>query len=770
MLLLIAAARADAAGRVIYVDADAVGPSDGTSWAAGYRSLQDALADAQRGDEIWVASGIYRPDQGADRVPGDRTAAFQLADGVAVKGGYAGFGEPDPDARDIGLYQTILSGDLNRDDGPGFAGNSENSYHVATGSGTGATALMDGFTITGGNANDRYPNNRGGGMYNSAGNPTVTNCTFVGSVAGAGGGIANDDGGSPRLTECLITENRAESGGGGMSNADSGSVLNNCTFSRNSARTGGGMSNLSGSSPTITGCRFSGNLAYDYGGGIYSTSSSPVITNCTFTGNRTRNGNALAFYGLRSTIELTNCILWDGGSEIKNYNSSTITVSYSNVQGGWPGDGNIDADPLFADSGYWDLNGTPEDASDDFWVDGDYHLQSRIGRWDPDAQTWVQDQVSSPCIDAGDPVSPVGYEPFPGGGRINMGVYGGTQQASLSPDEADSAGVLAQASNPGPADQAVDVRLFPKLSWTGDPGSVVYHVYFGTDVQPPFAGSDVLPEFSPGGLAPYTMYYWRVDELDRQARKTIGQIWTFVVGPPALEAYDPYPLDGAAMVSPDPILSWTPGFNSISHEVYFGTTNPPPFIRNQTETEFDPGLLEKGVMYYWRIGEISTAGTAIGPVWTFTTGPVPNPSPKGRTCFTGETGVWLDGVLVPISKAMRGGRVGRAAGDLLSSLPCLGEVDTVQLHAGTFTCCDVLLESGNRISVVENHYFLADSGQWISLQDLKEGMRLQTAKGPIAITAVVKRATPYAGEVYNLKVNGSHRYLVGQDAIIVRDY
>jgi hypothetical protein len=93
------------------------------------------------------------------------------------------------------------------------------------------------------------------------------------------------------------------------------------------------------------------------------------------------------------------------------------TVTYSDIQGFATNDGNIDADPLFADP-----------------VTGDYHLKSQAGRWDPASQMWVQDQVNSPCIDGGDPNSTVGLEPEPNGSVINMGAYGGTDQASKSED------------------------------------------------------------------------------------------------------------------------------------------------------------------------------------------------------------------------------------------------------------------------------------------------------------------------------------------------
>jgi hypothetical protein len=293
-------------------------------------------------------------------------------------------------------------------------------------------------------------------------------------------------------------------------------------------------------------------------------------------------------------------------------------------------------------------------------------------------------------------------------------------------------------------------------------------VYFGTDVRPPFADSSAQPEFAPGRLAPYTTYYWRVDELDNQGRKTVGAVWTFVTGPPPPEAYDPYPVDGATGVRLDATLSWVPGLNSTSHDVYFGPTDPPPFVRNQTETQFDPGPLDSDTTYYWRIDEISTAGTAAGQVWTFVTGP--SPPPKGRACFIGDTGVWLSGVLVPISQAKPGATIGRAVTALSSSLPYLGELQTVQTHKGSFTCYDVCFGTGHRISVAENHYFLTESGRWISLHDLKAGTRLKTTRGSIRVLSVTKRPLPYVGKVYNLKVASSDRYLVGRDAVIVRDY
>ena len=156
--------------------------------------------------------------------------------------------------------------------------------------------------------------------------------------------------------------------------------------------------------------------------------------------------------GYGSDAFLGNSILWGNsapeGAQIAVKGGSTetaaIVVEYSAVMGGtegvcvgpndtldW-GAGNMDSDPCFADLGNWDANGTPEDANDDFWVMGDYHVKSQGGRWDANEGRWTRDEVTSLCIDAGDPISPIGLEPFPNGGVVNMGAYGGTVEASKS--------------------------------------------------------------------------------------------------------------------------------------------------------------------------------------------------------------------------------------------------------------------------------------------------------------------------------------------------
>jgi predicted outer membrane repeat protein len=388
-------------GNVIYVDDSAIGANDGTSWENAFNYLQDALAALSDGEEIRVAQGIYTPDQGASQISGDREATFRLINNVTLKGGYAGYGVLDPDARDIDIYETILSGDLYGNDidvndlrdlwkAPG---RTENSDHVVTCEGN---SIIDGFTITGGNSssnsirvggsgggmyhkgsaqisNCTFTKNsayvKGGGIYNSQGELTLINCTFSRNIAvyTGGGGLYNDRS-DPNLINCTFIENVARngnSGGGGIYNKYSSPILAGCVFIRNTAGEGGGIYNFNQNSgnPTLRNCLLVGNQAYR-GGGIYDYKAAPILTNCTFAWNSSDDGNALYSRSdsERYTIWLFNCILWDGGNEISNNEQSIVNIFYSDIQGGWPGESNIDEDPLFADPiGPDNIPGTEDD-------------------------------------------------------------------------------------------------------------------------------------------------------------------------------------------------------------------------------------------------------------------------------------------------------------------------------------------------------------------------------------------------------------------------
>jgi len=170
---------------------------------------------------------------------------------------------------------------------------------------------------------------------------------------------------------------------------------------------------------------------------VVCTDSHAVFSHCTIADN---NGGlqGAGICLVNSNVVLTNSIIWDNTPKaILASGTSQPSITYTDVTGGWSGLGNIHTDPLFARPGYWanaedpSVVVGPEDPMA-VWTEGDYHLRSQAGRWDPATSTWVQDDLTSPCIDAGDPTGPVGYEPLPNGGVLNAGAYGGTLQASRS--------------------------------------------------------------------------------------------------------------------------------------------------------------------------------------------------------------------------------------------------------------------------------------------------------------------------------------------------
>jgi len=260
------------AASIIYVDADATGANDGSSWTDAYTDLQDALGVASSGDEIWVATGTYKPTPTTER-----TVSFQLESGVALYGGFNGT-ETVREQRDWATNVTILSGDIGT-----LNDNSDNTYHVVVGT---DDATLDGFTITSGNADGTGNNGLGGGMFNWDSSPTVANCTFSGNSAWDGGGGMFNWESSLTVANCAFSGNSA-GWGAGMYNAESSPTVANCTFFSNSAGNGGGgMYNHDYSPATVTNCIFRSNSSNrDWGGGMHNHKSSPTVTNCTFSSN-----------------------------------------------------------------------------------------------------------------------------------------------------------------------------------------------------------------------------------------------------------------------------------------------------------------------------------------------------------------------------------------------------------------------------------------------------------------------------------------------------
>jgi len=479
ILLFLPYACGMATSKIIYVDINAVGHNDGSSWTDAYNCLQDALAAAELSGEpveIRLAGGIYKPDRGRLVKVGDRLAGFELTNGVVIKGGYGGNGHADPNIRDVNLYETILSGDLEGNDRlPSFLDCAatdpmvdasrwdelqDNSQNLITCHGDKATVVLDGLTICNG-----YP---GPAMRVTSGNVRIIDVVFRHNLGGAASalyceksciaavGCRFSDNCSPFSTVYLkdteviflgcafvgnFSNEKGVSGGVGLFGDNSHVLILDSTFLGNRAfETGRPIVDMNEGYMLATNCIFAGNMAIS-GACILGSDTMLRLDNCTFHLNLGRSIISKSYQASISSCIFLEQMSWP----IENHPGSVMEIRYSDITGGssavlnldpnggliW-GEGNIDAEPLFARPGYWDYRGTPDDPYDDIWVDGDYHLKSQAGRWDPVSQAWVKDDVTSPCIDAGDPTIPVVEEPFPNGGRINMGAYGGTQEASKS--------------------------------------------------------------------------------------------------------------------------------------------------------------------------------------------------------------------------------------------------------------------------------------------------------------------------------------------------
>ena len=344
-----------------YVDQDAPSTThDGSLWKKAFINIQDALDVAVAGDIILVAEGIYKPDQGDSVSEGDRTASCELKGGVNLYGGYAGYGNVNPNERSPKEFPTIISGDLDEDD-MGMLHREDNSYQVIRAIGAGSeTVVLDGFVIEASQADGPAFYNSGGGIYASGINLILIRCTITNNVAGIGGGIFCENG-TLSMWNCIVAGNKSLIYGGGLYSYSTNVDMTNCLIVGNSS-----------DQAEI----FGGSAVFNLGGDM-------VISDCTIADNMAPNGMAIASFTwfLPKFVDfiINNSILYNGGNEIFTNHMTGVSVFNTDIQDGWAGtgSGNIDANPLFVENGFFGM--------DEVWNNGDYRLQQ-----------------SSLCIDQGD--------------------------------------------------------------------------------------------------------------------------------------------------------------------------------------------------------------------------------------------------------------------------------------------------------------------------------------------------------------------------------
>ncbi|MBN2270362.1 MAG: hypothetical protein JXN61_07105 [Sedimentisphaerales bacterium] len=466
-------------------------------------------------------------------------------------------------------------------------------------------------------------------------NGTVANCSAQGGrIAGLtyiGGLIGYAD--SATVEGCSATAGVSGWGSvGGLAGSASGAVTNSyATGSVWAEGAAGGLIGNSDSDATIENCYASGPVvAGAYAGGLVGNNNSPV-TNCYASGDVLADGYVGGLIGY-NTAAVAHCYstgaVWAlsypyAGGLVGYGTSSNVQNSFWNseisgllISAGGTGKDTaaLQRQATFTDVG-WDFAGETANGSEDIWrlcnegceypklawqyLPGDFLCPdyvdfldfAQFGRW------WL---APDPC--AAD---------LTGDGLVNaedLVVESHNWLMGMAP---------GWPGNPDPPNFAKQAPWYADLTWSAAPFAQSYDVYFGPDNPPAFVTNRTATTFWPGIMEYQASYYWRIDSVNTWGR-TAGPLWTFTTASPA-QATNPYPFDGQMDVMTNTGLRWDAGSGAVSHDIHFGTTDPPPFLRNQTGASFYLNGLIYRTRYYWRIDEVSAGGTTTGVVWSFTT-------------------------------------------------------------------------------------------------------------------------------------------------------
>ena len=317
---------------IYYVKATGSDANDGLSWANAKATLQAALDLVVSTDQIWVAAGTYTPTSAYDLTNTPRYYHFRMKYGVSIYGGFAGTESAVSERTNFGagqLHETKLSGDLLNNDNfdyanGGYQGTTgdDNCYHVIYNPTVlipllTNTAVLDGFTIKGGNATGGNTFNQGSGICNSGDNNSHQS-------------------NNPVIRNCIITRNYATEGAVYIGQECNSLNILNSTFTENYSESGGGVFTWE-CNPTITNTLFYKNKSI-HGGAICFQSnilSTPSVINCTITGNTaTFEGGGISNMGLSTNSSFRNCIIWGNtaeylGNQIRITHGTAVTLNYS---------------------------------------------------------------------------------------------------------------------------------------------------------------------------------------------------------------------------------------------------------------------------------------------------------------------------------------------------------------------------------------------------------------------------------------------------------
>ena len=327
----------------VFVNAAATGSGNGLTWQNAFPNLQAALRFPRLEGfplEIWVAEGLYRPDEGPGQTAGDPSSTFRLSSGCRIFGGFSGT-ESQLARRDSAAHPAILSGDLARDDlnpdGNGMAENTEaiigsNAYTVVTSDESDAEIMLDGLVITAGDSRSSVL--AGGGVtFRNGRRFDLVGCRILGNRAVLGGGLYMNAGSASILTSLFGGNKATDAGlntstkGGAVYFSHAAATVAGCRFESNRAANsqptlaeGGALAVYGGSLLMLSDCEFVSNLASGAGGSVQAEETPLVVTGCVFTNNSSgSHGGAFRFWGdyllsCTETVFSGNSASYDGGA------------------------------------------------------------------------------------------------------------------------------------------------------------------------------------------------------------------------------------------------------------------------------------------------------------------------------------------------------------------------------------------------------------------------------------------------------------------------
>ena len=609
---------ARASVNIIYVKSNASGANNGTSWTNAFTSLQSALAAAASGNEIWVAAGTYKPTTNTDR-----SVSFVLKNAVSIYGGFAGT-ETQRAQRNIHSNVTVLSGDI------GAGGDSsDNSYHVVFGNGLGNTTQLNGFTITGGNANGGLYPFSGGGMLNKfSSSPILADITFTENTAyDTGGGMATYDDSNPQLINIIFAQNSAV-GGGGLYSRQGKPVLTNVTFDGNEANTGGGYFSSNDTS-ILNKVTFSNNHADGDGGGLAGFHTFHQLKNVTFSGNTAGHLGGGMSIDYHSQLALNNVTLADNTSSFKAGGLSITGTS----------------DVGIANSIFW--NNTAPNNGEIYTVGSTLAIATSVIKGGCPTGTTCSDIINSdPKLGA-----LADYGGFTETRALLQGSSAIDEGYDASCPDTDQRGVhrpqgahcdigAYEASNPAtpillsPLNNAITGTLQPALNWKpSNPDVSSYQIQISLSSTFTTTVFDVSglssPTFTPASnLDPGVKYFWRV-----RAVNGVGTIsnwaaaWNFrtPLAVPSLVS----PTNGESLLVNRPSFDWDAVSTATGYTLQVSAThNFTTFVVNATVNSTEYTVirdLPRNTTLYWRVNaKNSVSASPWSEIWSFVTGNPPS--------------------------------------------------------------------------------------------------------------------------------------------------